>query len=120
MRQGLSRDLRLRRRRPRREPSPHAEAAKLLNDAGLICLAAVLAPEEATRRKAAEVIGRERFLVVHLDASVEVCRARDQEGLYAKADSGEIANFPGVSAPYGARSRRTSSSTRLSCRSTSA
>ncbi|HEY1067908.1 MAG TPA: adenylyl-sulfate kinase, partial [Pirellulales bacterium] len=77
-----------------------AEAAKLLNDAGLICVAAFLAPEESVRQKAAEVVGRERFLVVHLDAPVEVCRARDQDGLYAKADSGEIANFPGVSAPY--------------------
>ncbi len=31
---------------------------------------------------------------------LEVCRQRDEEGAYAKADSGEIANFPGVSAPY--------------------
>jgi bifunctional enzyme CysN/CysC len=100
MRQGLSRDLGFDGADRGENLRRSAEAAKLLNDAGLICLAAVLAPEEATRRKAAEVIGRERFLVVHLDASVEVCRARDQEGLYAKADSGEIANFPGVSAPY--------------------
>jgi bifunctional enzyme CysN/CysC len=100
MRQGLSRDLGFDGADRGENLRRSAEAAKLLNDAGLICLAAVLAPEEATRQKAAEVIGRERFLVVHLDASVEVCRARDQEGLYAKADSGEIANFPGVSAPY--------------------
>jgi bifunctional enzyme CysN/CysC len=100
MRQGLSRDLGFDGADRGENLRRSAEAAKLLNDAGLICLAAVLAPEEATRRKAAEVIGRERFLVVHLDASVEVCRARDREGLYAKADSGEIANFPGVSAPY--------------------
>ena len=100
MRQGLSRDLGFDGADRSENLRRSAEAAKLLNDAGLICLAAVLAPEEATRQRAAEVIGREQFLVVHLDAPVEVCRTRDQEGLYAKADAGEIANFPGVSAPY--------------------
>ena len=48
----------------------------------------------------AEVVGSERFLVVHLSAPIEVCRERDQEGLYAAADAGEIANFPGVSFKY--------------------
>jgi bifunctional enzyme CysN/CysC len=46
------------------------------------------------------VVGRDRFLVVHLDAPIDVCRARDDEGVYAKADAGEIANYPGVDAPY--------------------
>ena len=35
-----------------------------------------------------------------LAAPVEVCRKRDKEGMYGLADTGEIANFPGVSAPY--------------------
>ena len=52
------------------------------------------------RQKAADVVGEDRFLVVHLSAPVEVCRQRDQEGLYAAADAGEIANFPGVSFDY--------------------
>jgi bifunctional enzyme CysN/CysC len=46
------------------------------------------------------VVGHERFLVIHLAAPIEVCRQRDQEGLYGAADAGEIANFPGVSTPY--------------------
>ena len=100
MRRGISRDLGFSVADRSENLRRSAEAAKLLNDAGLICLAAFLAPEESVRQKAAEVVGRERFVVVHLDAPVDVCRARDQEGLYSKADSGEIANFPGVSAPY--------------------
>ncbi|WP_428307528.1 sulfate adenylyltransferase subunit CysN [Lacipirellula sp.] len=100
MRRGISRDLGFTVADRSENLRRSAEAAKLLNDAGLICVAAFLAPEESVRLKAAEVVGRERFLVVHLDAPVDVCRARDQEGLYSKADSGEIANFPGVSAPY--------------------
>ena len=100
MRRGISRDLGFAVADRSENLRRSAEAAKLLNDAGLICIAAFLAPEEAVRQKAAEVVGRDRFLVVHLDAPLEVCRGRDQEGLYAKADEGQIANFPGVSAPY--------------------
>jgi bifunctional enzyme CysN/CysC len=77
-----------------------AEVARLFNDAGILCLAAFVAPEEAIRQKAADVVGRERFLVVHLDAPIEVCRKRDVDGHYPQADRGELTLFPGVSAPY--------------------
>ena len=100
MRRGISRDLGFTVADRSENLRRGAEAAKLFNDAGLICIAAFLAPEESVRQKTAEVVGRERFLVVHLEAPIEVCRTRDREGLYAKADAGEIANFPGVSAPY--------------------
>ncbi|RIK85531.1 MAG: bifunctional sulfate adenylyltransferase subunit 1/adenylylsulfate kinase [Planctomycetota bacterium] len=100
LRRGISRDLGFTIADRSENLRRGAEAAKLLNDAGLICLAAFLAPEEAVRQKAAEVIGRDRFLVVHLEAPIEVCRQRDQEGLYDKAERGEIGNYPGVSAPY--------------------
>jgi bifunctional enzyme CysN/CysC len=100
MRRGISRDLGFMVEDRSENLRRSAEAAKLLNDAGLIVIGAFLAPQEAVRQKAADVVGRDRFLVVHLDAPIEVCRARDQEGLYAKADAGEIGNFPGVSAPY--------------------
>jgi bifunctional enzyme CysN/CysC len=100
IRRGISRDLGWTVAERSENIRRGAEAAKLMNDAGLICLASFIAPEEAVRQKAAEVIGRERFIVVHLEAPIELCRQRDQEGLYEKADEGEIANFPGVSAPY--------------------
>jgi bifunctional enzyme CysN/CysC len=77
-----------------------AEVAKLMNNAGLICIAALVAPSEEVRQRAADVVGRDRFLVVYLSASAEVCRTRDAAGQYARADAGDIANFPGVTAPY--------------------
>ncbi len=40
------------------------------------------------------------FVEVFVDAPVEVCAERDVKGLYAKAYSGEIAQFTGVSDPY--------------------
>jgi bifunctional enzyme CysN/CysC len=65
-----------------------------------LCICAFVAPSEEIRQKAAAVVGAERFLVVHLNAPVDTCRRRDQEGLYGAADAGEIANFPGVSFQY--------------------
>ena len=67
---------------------------------GAFVIRSLVAPEEAVRQKAADVIGRERFLVVHLDCPLEICRQRDTDGHYELADSGDIALFPGVSAPY--------------------
>lgn len=100
MRRGVSKDLGFTADERSENLRRSAEVAKLMNDAGMICLAAFVAPDEAVRQKAGEVIGRERFLVVHLDAPLEVCRGRDSDGHYQLADSGEIAMFPGISAPY--------------------
>ena len=100
LRQGISRDLGFSFDERSENLRRGAEVAKLLNEAGLICIAGFLAPSEEVRQKAAELVGRERFLTIHLSAPIEVCRARESEGMYAKADAGELLNFPGVSAPY--------------------
>ena len=100
MRLGISRDLGFTAADRSENLRRSAEVARLFNDAGLICLASFVAPEEAVRQKVAERIGSERFLTVHLSAPIDVCRARDTQGHYALADAGEITNFPGVSAVY--------------------
>ena len=53
-----------------------AEVAKLFNNAGLICILALIAPQEAIRKRAAELVGIEQFIVVHVYASPETCQAR--------------------------------------------
>ena len=100
MRQGISRDLGFSADERSENLRRSAEVARLFNEAGIICLAAFVAPDAAVREKVADRIGRERFLVVHLAAPLEVCRERDTSGGYARADAGEIADFPGVTAPY--------------------
>jgi bifunctional enzyme CysN/CysC len=100
MRQGISRDLGFSANERSENLRRSAEVARLFNDAGIICLAAFVAPDAAVREKAADRVGRERFLVVHVAAPVEICRQRDTSGGYAKADAGAIADFPGVTAPY--------------------
>ena len=77
-----------------------AHIARIMNDAGLICLAAFVAPSESIRARVAELVGKDRFLVVHLVADETVRKARDIKGHYAKAEAGVLPNFPGVSAIY--------------------
>ena len=100
MRLGISRDLGFSADERSENLRRSVEVAKLFNDAGILCLGAFVAPDEAVRRKAAQRVGHDRFLVVHLSAPVDVCRQRDTDGHYPLADAGEIANFPGVSATY--------------------
>jgi bifunctional enzyme CysN/CysC len=100
MRRGISKDLGFTADERSENLRRSAEVAKLFNDAGIVCIAAFVAPDEAVRQKVAESIGRERFLVVHLDCPIDICRQRDTDGHYKLADSGELAMFPGVSAPY--------------------
>ncbi|MEM1067761.1 MAG: sulfate adenylyltransferase subunit CysN [Planctomycetota bacterium] len=100
VRRGLSRDLGYTADDRSENLRRSAHLADTLNDAGLICIASFVAPEESVRQKVAQVIGEERFFVVHVSTPVDVCRERDTKGQYAKADAGELRNFPGVTAPY--------------------
>jgi bifunctional enzyme CysN/CysC len=100
LRLGISRDLGFTAEDRSENLRRGAEFAKLMNDAGLICLAAFVAPDEEVRQRAAQVVGRDRFLLVYLSAPIDVCRQRAEGNPYAQAEAGEIANFPGVSFPY--------------------
>jgi len=97
LRLGVSRDLGFTQRDRSENLRRGAELAKLLNDAGHICIAAFVAPTEDARQRARNVVGEERFFTVHLSAPLDVCRQRDISGIYDAADSGELANIPGVS-----------------------
>ena len=96
---GMSRDLGFSPRERSENIRRAAETARLMNDAGLICLTAFVAPEEAVRERARHAIGGERFLEVHLTAPLDVLRRRDRDGLYGAADRGE-ATLPGVNAAF--------------------
>jgi len=76
------------------------EVARLLNDAGLIAICGFLSPYKEGRKLAREIIGADRFFEIYLSAPIEVCRQRDNSGIYDLAGSGQIKNFSGVTAPY--------------------
>ena len=100
VRRGLNRDLGYTAEDRSENLRRSGHLAHTLNDAGLICLASFVAPSEDVRRKVGMLIGEERFLVVHVATSIDVCRARDTKGQYKQADEGNLPNFPGVTAKY--------------------
>ena len=73
-----------------------AHVARQFNEAGLLTLAAFVAPSAEGREQARELIGKERLLTVYVQASPTVCAERDPQGLYAAAGD----NIPGESFPY--------------------
>jgi bifunctional enzyme CysN/CysC len=77
-----------------------SEVAKLLVDAGLIVLVAVISPFETDRQRAKSLFEEGEFLEVFVDTPVEICAERDPKGLYKKASKGEIPNFTGVGQGY--------------------
>ncbi|MBV8411750.1 MAG: adenylyl-sulfate kinase, partial [Alphaproteobacteria bacterium] len=76
------------------------EVAKLMADAGLIVIVALVSPFKADRAKAAALMPEGRFLEIFVDAPYQVCRLRDPKGLYAKADRGKVLNLTGRDQPY--------------------
>ena len=76
-----------------------AEVSKLFSDAGTIVISAFIAPTNAARAQARDIIG-DQFHEVYISADMSVCESRDAKGLYAKARSGEINDFTGISSPW--------------------
>ena len=76
------------------------EVSKLFTDAGVIVLTAFISPYREDRDQVREIMADGDFVEAHVSADVETCEKRDVKGLYAKARSGEIPNFTGISAPY--------------------
>src|SRR6185295_6890243 len=66
-----------------------AEAAKLMADAGLIVLVSFISPFRSEREMARGLMPEGEFFEIFVDTPIEVCRARDPKGLYARADAGE-------------------------------
>lgn len=77
-----------------------AEVAKLMNDAGLIVITAFISPALADRCMAKDIVGVSHFKEVYVSTPLSACEARDPKGLYAKARTGELAEFTGISADY--------------------
>jgi bifunctional enzyme CysN/CysC len=76
------------------------EVARMLNEAGLLCVASFVAPEDVVRRRARELVGPERFLLVHLAAPLDWCRGVDASGIYRDAEAGKLSNVPGIDLSY--------------------
>lgn len=76
------------------------EVANLFVDAGLVVLAAFVAPYIKDRNMIKEAVGEENYVEVFVNTSLEECERRDVKGLYKKARKGEIKDMTGISSPY--------------------
>jgi len=99
IRDGLNRDLGFSEEDRSENIRRVAEVANLFAHSGTIVISAFIAPTLASRLEARKIVGG-LFHEIHISADLKTCEARDVKGLYARARSGEIADFTGVSAPW--------------------
>ena len=77
-----------------------AEVTKLFLNCGVIAINCFISPTKESRDMAKSIIGKENLIEVFVSTPIEVCEKRDIKGLYAKARSGELKNFTGISSPF--------------------
>lgn len=77
-----------------------AHVARMMMDAGLVPIVALVSPFERDRREARRVIGNAYFIEVYVDVPPDLAFTRDPKGMYRKARRGEIPRFTGVDSRY--------------------
>jgi bifunctional enzyme CysN/CysC len=100
LRLGLNKDLGFTKEDRAENVRRVAEVAKLLVDAGLIVITALVSPFEQDRAQAKSIFEEGEFKEIFVNTPVEICIERDPKGLYKKAAKGEIPNFTGVGQDY--------------------
>lgn len=100
VRMGLNNDLKFSQEDRKENIRRIAEAAKLFLDSGAVVVASFISPFAEDREKVKQIVGKENFVEIFVNTSLEECERRDVKGLYKKARAGEIKNFTGISSPY--------------------
>jgi bifunctional enzyme CysN/CysC len=79
-----------------------AHVAALLADSGAVAIVSLVSPYAADRAAARAVHERldVPFVEIYVDTPLHECERRDPKGLYARARTGEIAAFTGISDRY--------------------
>ncbi len=76
------------------------EIARLMTDAGLIVIVALISPFASERDAAKARFAPDDFMEVFVDAPLTVCEQRDPKGLYQRARRKEIVGFTGIDSRY--------------------
>jgi len=77
-----------------------AEVAKQLVSCGVVVICSLITPTNELRRLAEHIIGEQHFILYHIATPLDVCEKRDVKGHYARARSGELKEFTGISNPF--------------------
>lgn len=100
LRHGLNRDLGFSDADRAENVRRVGEVARLMTDAGLIVLAALISPFRADRDWVRALFPPGVFFEIFVDCPLAVCEQRDPKALYRAARAGQLPGFTGVSAPY--------------------
>ncbi|XP_027360677.1 adenylyl-sulfate kinase 3-like isoform X1 [Abrus precatorius] len=100
IRHGLNRDLSFRAEDRSENIRRIGEVAKLLADAGVICITSLISPYRKDRDACRALLPKGDFIEVFIDVPLDVCEARDPKGLYKLARAGKIKGFTGIDDPY--------------------
>ncbi len=100
LRRGLTRDLGFSAADRAENVRRTAEVARLMADAGLIVIVALISPFRADRALARALFEPGRFIEVFIDTALDVAEARDPKGLYRRARQGLLPAFTGIGSPY--------------------
>ncbi len=100
LRRGLTRDLGFSAADRAENVRRTAEVARLMADAGLIAIVALISPFRADRATARALFEPGRFIEVFVDTALDVAEARDPKGLYKRARQGLLPAFTGIGSPY--------------------
>ena len=100
IRQGINKDLSFAPEDRTENIRRIAEVGNLMVNAGIVTLAAFVSPYIKDRENIKTIVGKENFIEIYINTSLEECERRDVKGLYKKARAGEIKNMTGISAPY--------------------
>lgn len=75
-----------------------AFVAELLSNNGVATLVSCISPYRAARDRAKRSCLN--FVEIYVKCPIDVAKNRDEEGLYSRAESGDLPHFTGVSDPY--------------------
>ena len=100
IRRGINRDLKFSPEDRSENNRRIGEIANLFVDAGMVVLAAFVAPYEKDRNVIRDTVGSENYIEVFVNTSLTECVRRDVKGLYNTAMKGEIKDMTGISSPY--------------------
>ncbi len=76
-----------------------AHICKLLNDQGIITVCSFISRNNSLRQQIAGIIGKDKFHLFYMDASLEYCKNNKPE-LYNLIEEGKTKNLPGVDLEY--------------------
>ena len=100
LRLGLNKDLGFTKEDRAENVRRVAEVGKLMVDAGLVVIVALVSPFKVDRDHARELFDAGEFIEVWVKTPAEVCAQRDPKGLYKKAKDGSLPNLTGVGQDY--------------------